>query len=1737
MSSSFRRSLNVAVFFFLVSALLASRALGATVPGQSATQLPDGRWFLLGGEGASASSLSIVGEPGNTLAVKTSVPRSHHTATVLPDGRVLVFGGYDKAGAFVEGAEILDVSTLKFEPVPNPGLTLRAGHTATVLMDGRVLVLGGVSPSGKPVPEIEVWDPETRRADRIADRMAFPRWGHSASVLPSGRILISGGRSGAGSAVRTPELYVPQERRFASLAEAASAAKAPVPAGVPEAVEILPPNGAEDVALDTRIAVRFSRPIRVESLSPDTVTLLGPGGTTKARVVPAEGGMLLFVTPKAHLFPGSDYTLFIDGAADAEDNPLPFVAAGFRTRSLKEGDETEPSDERDPDAKSGDRPSPSADPTGALPAGAAADPEVWVPGPEHMRGDWRSHRPPSPLQQLPPLTAASGVTALAGQVLLLSGDAAPNVMLQIGDRTVRSDSTGRFLLDHLPAGTRTLVIDGSTASQPGRTYGYFESRVVLASGQTNVLPYTIWLPRINTQHAVSLSSPTTREVVVTSPHIPGLELRIPAGVVLRDRAGRVVTEVSITPIPIDRSPFPLPTRDVPVYFTVQPGGVHLQSLDAAGPQGARLIYPNYHGGAPGTALDFWSYDPVDKGWYVYGQGKVSEDGRQVVPDPGVAIYEFTGAMVAYPNNAPPEGPPPGGCEGQAGDPVDCYTGLFLHSRTDLSLPGTLPIAVTRTYRPRDTISRAFGLGTNHTYDTFLVGDMFPYTYQELILPDGGRVRFQRTSPGTGFGDAVYEHTSSPTEFQGAVLSWTGFQWRLRMKNGVEMYFAECAGCTSARAAALVAYRDRWGNEIKLDRDSNRNLTRITSPDGRSIELIYDTSNRVTEARDNSGRAVKYQYDTSGRLWKVTNPEGGIEEYGYDTSHRMTTVKKPNGTLMATNVYDANGRVTRQTLSDGGVYQFAYTLDGSGRVTQTNITDPRGNVRRLVFNTRGYVISETLALGKPEQQTTTFERDPATNLKTATIDALGRRTEFSYDARGNMTSVTRLAGTPDAVTVTLTYDPIYNQLTSITDALQHVLELRYDSLGQLREIEDALGHVARFSYTSTGRIETATDPMGKVTRFVYEDGDLVSTTDPLERTVTMYNDAAGRVLALTDPLGNRHRYDYDRLDRITKITDPLGAVTSFIYDANSNLTQITDAKGGVTKFAYDAKDRLMTLTDPLLKADSYVYDGMDNLTQVTERNGKISTFTYDALDRLKTAEFGRGKKGSSLTAPDATVTYTWDAGNRLTQVVDTQDGTITRGYDALDRLTSETSLRGSVGYGYDANGRRTRLSIPGQADVTYTYDEANRLTGITKGTDQVGFEYDDTGRRTRLNLPGGISAFYTYDDAGQLTEIEYTRAGVTTGDLAYQYDAAGRRTQESGSLARRTMPTAVASATYNAANRLTAWGGTALAYDANGNLTSDGSRTYTWDSRNRLRTVAGSATASFAYDAFGRRSSATVSGATTSFLYDGANIAQELAGTSVKATILGGLGLDEIFRRTDASGPRTFLTDAQGSALALTDDAGVTRTQYAYTPYGATTATGDVSSNPFQYTGRENDGTGLYYYRARYYSPLFGRFISEDPTGFAGGTNIYIYALSSPLNYIDPLGLVSIREILGQIGAVGPVDASTANDLANQALRDAQKSGLDGLHNGPADAYRHCLWSCMMAQKIGADQAKKVGDLHEKYGENPPGETCMDLNNNAKGRDAAGNGKDCSSSCMNLLRSGQLQTSPGGTPSNTGYTPY
>ncbi|MDR0703611.1 MAG: hypothetical protein LBF88_01340 [Planctomycetaceae bacterium] len=169
-------------------------------------------------------------------------------------------------------------------------------------------------------------------------------------------------------------------------------------------------------------------------------------------------------------------------------------------------------------------------------------------------------------------------------------------------------------------------------------------------------------------------------------------------------------------------------------------------------------------------------------------------------------------------------------------------------------------------------------------------------------------------------------------------------------------------------------------------------------------------------------------------------------------------------------------------------------------------------------------------------------------------------------------------------------------------------------------------------------------------------------------------------------------------------------------------------------------------------------------------------------------------------------------------------------------------------------------------------------------------------------------------------------------------------------------------------------------------------------------------------------------------------------------------------------------------------------------------------------------------------------MSGDPIGFRGkDTNLIRYVKNRIVNKIDVKGLsCTCGETITVVAAVGPFNAWSARNLATEALNEAATCGLPGLHNGAADAFRHCYWSCRMTQKIGITNAKKVGDIHEECGAGPPGETAMDLANNAVGRTIGATthtATDCKTGCMAGVSSGLLQTSPGGIPPTNPYDPY
>jgi RHS repeat-associated protein len=548
---------------------------------------------------------------------------------------------------------------------------------------------------------------------------------------------------------------------------------------------------------------------------------------------------------------------------------------------------------------------------------------------------------------------------------------------------------------------------------------------------------------------------------------------------------------------------------------------------------------------------------------------------------------------------------------------------------------------------------------------------------------------------------------------------------------------------------------------------------------------------------------------------------------------------------------------------------------------------------------------------------------------------------------------------------------------------------------------------------------------------YSGPDLASIKDPLGRQTQFLTDAVGRVMTQIDGLGNRTYKSWDPLNRLTQVTDALGGLTKFGYDNDGNTLTQTDANSHVTSFTYNSIGLVATKKDSLLNVETSLYEAGGRLKQRTDRKGQVSGVTYDNLGRVATIGFGA--TAASPTAYTSTATLTWDAGNRLTKIVDVQSGkttTITRTFDGLNRMTSEVTEQGEIDYTYDNAGRRTTMTVkngPSAAQVvtqilTYTYDNADRLTKIVQSAGAVNnstaqpitFAYDNANRMTLQTESTGLNIAYTYTDADEVQSITYkTPTGTVIHSGTYAYDAAGHRTSVTGDLSTfvQASGTDVTDAAYNANNQLMTWSGKSFAYDKNGSMTSDGVNTYTWDARGQLAAITGAVASTFQYDTQRRRLAKTIGGATTAYLYDGDNFVQELAGlgnaSAINANLITG-GIDQTFLRSTGTGSAAtlhwVLPDANNNVIALTDSMGTVQKSYAYDPYGNTTPGAGTDANSQQYTGRENDGNGLYFYRNRYYMPACNRFISEDPIGWASGqSNNYAYVGGNPVQRLDPTG--------------------------------------------------------------------------------------------------------------------------------------
>lgn len=644
------------------------------------------------------------------------------------------------------------------------------------------------------------------------------------------------------------------------------------------------------------------------------------------------------------------------------------------------------------------------------------------------------------------------------------------------------------------------------------------------------------------------------------------------------------------------------------------------------------------------------------------------------------------------------------------------------------------------------------------------------------------------------------------------------------------------------------------------------------------------------------------------------------------------------------------------------------------------------------------------------------------LVSAIITETGRW-EYDYDNRGNVTS-------------------IKNPRTGLTTTCD------YDAKDDLEWVEDPLGNRENRSYDTWHRLTKQWWGTNTVVYQSYE-YDRVNTKHELAK--------------IRDEEGVWTHFERDRAGRITNVvhnagTGPGETRTAFGYDWFDNTVEVTEPGGGTTEYRYTLRNQIERIEYPgtgLIGDLEFSYDEVGNLAKRIQRDktgggvAEATAYGYDDLNRLERIDYGDdgsdeltyeyeypgiGSGASWLLSQvaDGTGTTTFDLYDRLRRLRRSSDAdgrTVAYEYDTVSlRNVALTDADGStilydVDYEYWPDGllKRVDAEVPDLGPISYSYDNAGRAAAVAAdiGAEYVLRSYDWDSRYRVASITNEDSkeeiSHFAYEYYPDSTVKAMTRNGTrwdyTYGALnrlcsatvgsqttTWDYDPAGNRD-----------PAPQGPNVYNVANQLVDDGSRSLTYDAAGRVATCGSDAFQWDEEGLLtQATVGGTTVSFGYNAAHSLVSRTEAGQTTEYAHD--------VRAEVPAVIWSS---DAVFVRDPygrllamSRGGDTYYTcfDGLGSTANLVrESTGRESDSYEYDPWGEVTAFGAGTTNPYKFVGafgyREEPELELVQLGHRYYGAEVGRFISPDPTGQAGGVNLYVYCKNEPLRKTDPLGLM------------------------------------------------------------------------------------------------------------------------------------
>jgi RHS repeat-associated protein len=1074
-----------------------------------------------------------------------------------------------------------------------------------------------------------------------------------------------------------------------------------------------------------------------------------------------------------------------------------------------------------------------------------------------------------------------------------------------------------------------------------------------------------------------------------------------------------------------------------------------------------------------------------------GAGRIAVSGNNVYVADGssTSIYKISGLTPVITVLNVPAGvgmPGPANPQATSAEPISTGNGNYFYQHADITVPGRgLPMIFSRTYNAQDTYSGPLGANWTHSYNVILA-----------TSSAGAVIKW-----GDGHGETFTLSGSvyvPPPGVHSSLIANTDDTFLLTLKNQTKFVFSASGSLASISdrngntirlsydgSGNLIQITDTVGRVLSISYDPSNRITQILDPIGRKSLFGYDSSNNLVSATDPAGGVTQYAYDNNHRVVLITLPNGNtLLQNTYDTQGRVmsqkngrgfawtyaygspaagqTTITDPRGNTTI-HIYDSLLRIV--AITDALSNTTAFTYDSQNN--RTSVTDANHHISTFTYDSQGNLLSAA----DPNGGIGVFTYDGLNDLLTATTPK-GNTTIFTYDSVGNLTALRNALGN----TTRFAFD-LNGQLAVKTDANNHATSFTYDSAGNLAQITDALGHKRTLAYDAVGRLTSATDANGHTGTVTFDVlNRIIKIADPLGNATQFGFDAVGNLLSLTDANSHTIGYGYDAVNNLVSVTDALGHVTQYSYDSANNRTALKNAKLNTTAFAYDALNRLTSVSDPLGNTMAYVYDAVGNLAQTTDANSTTNRFTYDALNRLTGISYGDGKS----------VLYVYDPDSHRLSMTDSI-GKTTYAYDANSHLISVTAPGNkTVNYTYDAIGNRIGLQYPDTKNLSYGYDAANRLINVTDWQLKItSYIYDPANNLVKTAYPNGASVSFSFDAASRLTNVINTASdGKPILNLAYTLDPVGNRTALStngimtlfgydvinellsaqqgqlnsiwaydaiGNRTQQVLPTGIKNYTYDSADRLLQAGTRSFTYDQNGNELSatDGLNgipiLYTYDATNHLISArAGTKiNSSFVYDGDGNRVAQTIKKGTYAYVNDVAAqlpVVLQESGPDGQITYARGIGLIEEF---SSSFNYFYHPDGLGSTIALSNNKGEQETGYTYDPWGNVLSSGsdDIGEkNKFRFTSEAQDPeTQLYYFRARYYDPSIGHFISRDPLSIADQP--YSYAFNNPLLFVDPLGLFSWPESFGQ-AELGFTDGAYAVAFSGVTIAKGTISGIN-----------------------------------------------------------------------------------------------